>query len=232
MPTSNKISLEILDRYYSSALKSDNDKMFFLCVADYVKFIDGNLESNRAISQLLTERGEEYKIQAEYESKAIDEIKSVLDKLKSLSAKYKAITEEVNQIFLENEKYERGDIKSTESEVDRLFGYVTKIVQLLRKNGGDKQVSQYIKTDPVNSDIVISYSISEAYDRYTEERELMKFRSNFILGNEWNNLVWAYNTNELPRGKPRGIWCKLGAIVVKTALIVLHISFCNLRSVL
>ncbi len=194
MSNSNKDIMAILDRYCLSAIKSNDDKTFFLSIADYVKFADANSESNSAINKILKEKNEEYKIQEEYETKAIEEITKVLDILKSLAIKHDKIKERVNGIFLENEKYERSEISSTQSKVDRLFGYATEIIRLLRDNGKNTLVSQYVQVDPKNADIIISYSISESYDRYTEEKDLMKYRNNFILGGEWNNLVWVFST--------------------------------------
>lgn len=194
MSKSNKDIIEILDKYCFSAIKSNDDKTFFLNIADYVKFIANNKEANGAISKILEEKNDEYKIQAQYEEKAIEEIADVLNKLKLLATKHKDVKKRFDEIFLEKEKYERGEMSSTQSKADRLFGYATEIVRLLRDKGNGKLVSQYIKSDPQDPDIIIAYSISESYDKYTEENDLMRYKNSFILGSEWNNLVWVYNT--------------------------------------
>lgn len=199
MSKSKKDIIEILDRHCLSALKSNNDKTFFLCVADYVKFANNNSESNYAIRQLLEEKSKEYEIQDEYKNKTVKEIKEVLDKLKLLAVKNNAIKEKVAKIFLENEKYERGEMISDGFDVDRLFGYAKRVGMLLKNGGKGKLVSHHPKTDLHSQFAILARSISESYYRYSEENDLIKYKSNFILGNEWNNLIWVYNIlNDAP----------------------------------
>lgn len=188
-----KILIEQLENYYQSAISnSQNERLFFLCIADYVKFISENKKTVSLIEEVVGQSKEHYKKLQELADLSTNESKTALKKLKTIVKKKGIHSDKIDGIFSEIRKYELDQVRSTQPEVERVYHYAREIINEIKSSYPDEVKGFYV-TYPEN-DEVKEFTFSEHYMPYNDEVKTTLYLEEISLWSAWEKLLLAYQT--------------------------------------
>jgi hypothetical protein len=203
-------SIQSADKFYSSFINQFNDREFFLCLIDYVRFISENENTNKISKNLLGQAQKEKAIIVELEKKSTTEINEQADKLIKIIKTEKLDFPGLGDEVLDYQACRNSLSYSFQAPVTALYECLSNIIENLLKNKYIKNIENFAtfetvpkKTNEKGAVVGFNYylnklTFSKYFPEYQETKKLFNDKAATEVWGAWdflfNNLTTKNNT--------------------------------------
>ncbi len=186
------MKIDILEKKYDFLISQKKEWPFFLELADYVRFVIKEEETNNIVKDLEEKRRNEREKLRKYEKQTIKEIKNKKEKL------FKKIERnKINNSRLDNEINEYQDLESGKQITSEPLGIalsecLTDIIRTLIKNNNEKILKGIAKQDKKCPERIIESTLSENLSFYKKELRKFEETKTTALWFSWDQLTLVF----------------------------------------
>jgi hypothetical protein len=184
--------IPLLEKYYEAFIHEEDVWTFFLELAEYLELLDENKETNKILSGLNEQKGQDLKALGEIEQETLRQLdESKIEILKRLK-KHKISSKAIDYALDEIRAMEEGRVWTSQPKADYINSHLTRILEALREEQKDDILKDYKSPMKTSYYPVDDYIFALSLRSYMQLREANSFKEKTTIWYAWDHLQWAY----------------------------------------